>query len=137
MSFLARFFLAPALAIRTLLATLGSIALVLPLGLALLKVVGVPLLVVMLVLGAPLLLLLAVLGFPIILVLGIALVALMMLPLLVVVAALALKVLLFVALPVWLLVRAVKWVTKPRDGGSGAPSPGASEGETGPASWEI
>lgn len=114
MSFFARFFLAPALAIRTFLATLASIALVLPLGLTLLKGVGLPLLLVMLVLGAPLLLLLAVLGFPIIIVLGIALVALMALPLVVVVGALALKIFLFLVLPVWLLVKAVKWVAKGR-----------------------
>ena len=47
MAFFARFFLAPALAIRTFMATVGAIALVLPLGLTLLKTVGLPLLVVM------------------------------------------------------------------------------------------
>jgi hypothetical protein len=122
MAFFARFFLAPALAIRTVMATIGAIALVLPLGLALLKAVGLPLLVVMAILGAPLILLLAVLGLPIIIVLAIALVALMALPLLFAVGAIALKIFLFVVLPVWLLVKAVKWVLKPRGGEAGPPA---------------
>ena len=139
MAFFTRFFLAPALAIRTFFATLGAIALVLPLGLTLLKTVGLPLLLVMLVLGAPLILLLAVLGLPIILVLGVALVALMALPLVVVVAGLALKIFLFVVLPVWLLVKAVKWVLKPRgDGGGGSTAaPASPPGEANTATGDI
>src|SRR5919202_1711205 len=57
--------------LRGLLALLASIAAALPIALALLKLVGWPLLVVMLVLGLPLLLVLAVLGFPFIVVLAI------------------------------------------------------------------
>lgn len=121
-------FLLPALAIRTIFATFGSLALVLPLGLMLLTKVGLPLLLVLLVLGAPLLILLAVLGLPIILVLAVAFVALMALPAIVLVMGFALKIFLFVVLPVWLLVKAIKWVTRPRDGGSAAP-PATATGE--------
>lgn len=123
----ARLFLLPAIAVRTLFATFGSVALVLPLGLLLLTKVGLPLLLVLLVLGAPLLVLLAVLGLPLILVLAVALVALMALPALVLVMGLVLKLLLFVVLPVWLLVQAVRWVMKPRGGGSATPPPATGE----------
>jgi hypothetical protein len=114
--FFTRFIIWPALAIRSFLATIGSLMLVLPLGITLIKAVGVPLLIVMLILGAPLLILLAVLGLPIIIVLAIALVALMALPAIFAVGAIALKIFLFVVLPIWLLVKAIRWVLKPRDG---------------------
>lgn len=125
----AKFILLPALAIRTLYATFGSVALVLPLGLLLVSKVGLPLLLVMLVLGAPLLILLAVLGLPLILVLAVAFVAVMTLPALVLVMGLVLKLFLFVVLPVWLLVKAIRWVLKPRDGGTATPPPATATGD--------
>ena len=116
--FFGRLLAAPAVLLKTLFATFGSLFVVLPLGLVLLKSIGLPLLFVMLILGAPLLIILAFLGLPIIIVLAIALVVLMALPAIFAVGAIALKIFLFVVLPVWLLVKAVKWVLKPRDGGT-------------------
>ena len=103
--------------LRGLLALLASIAAALPIALALLKLVGWPVLVVMLVLGLPLLLVLAVLGFPFVVVLGIAVVAMSVVFAVITLGVIALKVFLFVVLPAWLLWRLASWAFGRRGGG--------------------
>ena len=107
--------------LRGLLALLASIAAVLPIALALLKLVGWPLLVVMLVLGLPLLLLLAVLGFPFIVVLAIGAVVMSLVFAVITFGVIALKVFLFVVLPAWLLWKLASRAFRRRDGGERVP----------------
>jgi hypothetical protein len=95
--------------LRGLFAVLGSLAAILPIALALLKLVGWPLLLVMAVVGLPLLLVLAVLGFPLIAVLAIGGVVLATVFATITFGIIALKVFLFVVLPVWIAWRVAKW----------------------------
>ncbi len=103
--------------LRGLLAVLASIAAVLPIALALLKLVGLPLLVVLLVLGLPLLLVLALFGFPFIAVLGMAGVVMGVVFAVITVGIVALKFFLFVVLPVWIAWKVASWAFGRRGGG--------------------
>ncbi len=95
--------------LRGLIAVLGSLAAVLPIAIALIKLVGWPVLAVLFVLALPLLLVLALLGFPFIVVLGIAGVVLGTAFAVITVGIVAFKFFLFVVLPVWLAWRVAKW----------------------------
>jgi hypothetical protein len=96
--------------LRGLIAVLGSLAAVLPLAIALIKLVGLPLLIVMFVLGLPLLLVLFLFGFPVIAVLAIAGVVMGMAFAVITVGMVALKFFLFVVLPIWLAWKVASWV---------------------------
>jgi hypothetical protein len=95
--------------LRGLFAVLGSLAAVLPIALALIKLLGWPIVIVMLVVGLPLLLVLLVLGFPVIAVLGIAGIVLGVIFAVITLGIIALKFCLFVVLPVWIAWRVAKW----------------------------
>ena len=103
--------------LRGLIAVLGSLAALLPIAIALIKLVGLPLLVVMLVLGLPLLLVLAMFGFPFIAVLAIGGVVMGMVFAVLTVGIMALKFFLFVVLPIWLAWKIVSWAFGRRGGG--------------------
>jgi hypothetical protein len=104
--------------LRWLIAVLGSLAAVLPIAIALIKLLGWPLLLVMLVLGLPLLLVLAIVGFPLIAVLAIAAVVMGMVFAALTLGAMALKFFLFVVVPIWLMWKVASWMFgKRRDGG--------------------
>lgn len=101
-------------ALRALLALLGSILVVIPLGLGLLKVVALPLLGVLALIGLPLLIVIALLGFPFFIVFAIVGVALALLAAVVTFGFVALKLFLLVVLPLWLVYRLVRWMRRPR-----------------------
>jgi hypothetical protein len=103
--------------LRGLIAVLGSLAALLPIAIALIKLVGLPLLVVMLVLGLPLLLVLALFGFPFIAVLAIGGIVMGTVFAAVTLGIVALKVLFFVVLPVWLAWKVASWAFRRPDGG--------------------
>ncbi|MDQ3951191.1 MAG: hypothetical protein M3282_12730 [Gemmatimonadota bacterium] len=103
--------------LRGLFAVLGSLAVLLPIAIALIKLVGLPLLIVMLVLGLPLLFVLALLGFPFIAVLAIAGVVMGMVFAAITLGIIAVKFFLFVVLPIWLVWKVVSWARGWRDGG--------------------
>jgi Zn-dependent protease with chaperone function len=103
--------------LRGLIAVLGSLAALLPIAIALIKLIGVPLLVVMLVLGLPLLLVLALFGFPFIAVLTIAGVVMSVVFAVIKVGIIALKLFLFVVLPLWLAWKVASWAFRRRDDG--------------------
>src|SRR5688572_7399551 len=118
--------------LRGLIAVLGSLAAILPIAIALIKLVGWPLLVVMFVLGLPLLLVLALVGFPFIAVLGIAGVVMGIVFAVITAGTVALKFVLFVVLPLWLVWKVASWAFRGRGGGE-RPEPEASTGaEAGP-----
>lgn len=100
--------------LRGFFALLGSIAAIVPLALALLKVVGWPLLVVLFVVGLPVMIVLAIVGFPFIAVLAIGGMALAVALTLLALGVVAVKFAVFVVLPLWLLWKLVKWVNAPR-----------------------
>jgi len=108
--------------LRGLLAVLGSLAAILPLAIALLKLIGLPLLVVMLVLGLPLLVVLALLGFPLIAVLAIGGIVMGMVLAVITLGLVALKFFLFVVVPIWLAFRIARWAF--RRGGGERRTPG-------------
>jgi hypothetical protein len=103
--------------LRALIAVLGSLAALLPIAIALIKLVGLPLLVVMFVLGLPLLLVLALFGFPFIAVLAIAGVVMGTVFAVITLGIIALKFFLFVVLPIWLAWRLASWAFGRRGGG--------------------
>jgi hypothetical protein len=103
--------------LRGLIAVLGSLAALLPIAIALIKLVGLPLLIVMLVLGLPLLFVLALLGFPFIAVLTIGGVVMGMVFAAIKVGIIALKFFLFVVLPIWVAWKVAKWAFRRRDDG--------------------
>lgn len=103
--------------LRGLIAVLGSLAAILPIALALIKLVGWPLLLVMFVLGLPLLLVLALFGFPFIAVLAIGGVVMGMVFAVITVGIMAVKFFLFVVLPVWLAWKVASWAFRGRGGG--------------------
>jgi hypothetical protein len=103
--------------LRGLIAVLGSLAAILPIAIALIKLIGLPLLVVMLVLGLPLLLVLALFGFPFIAVLAIGGIVMGMVFAAITLGVIALKFFLFVVLPIWLVWKVAKWALGWRDGG--------------------
>ena len=112
---------------RGLIAVLGSLAAVLPIALALIKLVGWPLFLVLLVLGLPLLFVLALIGFPFIAVLGIAGVVLGTVYAVISVGIVVLKFFLFVVLPIWVAWKVAKWAfrrwgeeERPPEGPTGA-----------------
>lgn len=119
--------------VRAVLALLASVAVVLPLGLALLKFLALPLLVVMGLLGLPLLVVIALLGFPLFIVFAIAGVVLALLGAVVSFGFVALKIFLFVVLPLWLLWRFMRFAFGGRRagatataGGEGGAAPGGA-----------
>lgn len=103
--------------LRGLFAVLGSLAAVLPLALALIKLIGLPLLVVMFVLGLPLLLVLALFGFPFIAVLAIAGVVMGTAFAVITAGIIAVKFVLFVVLPIWLAWKVASRAFRGRGGG--------------------
>jgi hypothetical protein len=103
--------------LRGLIAVLGSLVALLPIAIALIKLVGLPVLVVMLVLGLPLLFVLALFGFPFIAVLAIAGIVLGMVFAAITLGIMALKFLLFVVLPIWLVWKVASWALRWRGGG--------------------
>ena len=113
--------------LRGLIAVLGSLAAILPIALALIKLVGWPLLLVLFVLGLPLLLVLAIVGFPLIAVLTIGGLVLGIAFAMITFGIIALKFLLFVVLPIWLAWRVAKWAFRPRGGGSSRPADAGSD----------
>jgi hypothetical protein len=113
--------------LRWLIAVLGSLAALLPIAVALIKLVGWPVLLVMVVLGLPLLLVLALFGFPLITVLGIAGVVMGMVFAVIKMGIIAFKVFLFVVLPLWLAWKVASWARGKR-GGDERRSPETPEG---------
>jgi hypothetical protein len=103
--------------LRGLIAVLGSLAAVLPIAIALIKLVGLPLLIVMFVLGLPLLLVLFLVGFPVIAVLAIAGVVMGIVFAMITVGMVALKFVLFVVLPIWVAWKVASWAFGWRSGG--------------------
>ncbi len=112
--------------LRGLIAVLGSLAALLPLAIALIKLVGLPLLVVMLILGLPLLLVLFLFGFPIIAVLAIGGIVMGLVFAAITLGIMALKFFAFVVLPVWLLWKLASWAFGWRGGGERRPAEGSS-----------
>jgi hypothetical protein len=103
--------------LRGLIAVLGSLAAVLPIAIALIKLVGLPLLIVMFVLGLPLLLVLFLFGFPFIAALAIGGIVMGMVFAVITVGIIALKLFLFVVLPIWLVWKVASWAFGWRGGG--------------------
>ena len=118
--------------LRGLIAVLGSLAAILPIAIALIKLVGWPLLVVMLVLGLPLVLVLVLVGFPFIAVLGIAGAVMGIVFAVITAGIVALKFFLFVVLPLWLVWKVASWAFRGRGGGEGRPSEASTGAEAGP-----
>lgn len=108
--------------LRAFLALLGSVLVVIPLGLGLLKLLAWPLLAVMALIGLPLLVVIALLGFPFFIVFAIVGVALGLLGLVVSFGFVALKIFLFVVLPLWLVYRLVRWMWRAPRRDAGAPA---------------
>jgi hypothetical protein len=118
--------------LRGLFAVLGSLAVLLPIAIALIKLVGLPLLIVMLVLGLPLLFVLALFGFPFIAVLAIGGIVMGTVFAAITIGIMALKFVLFVVLPIWLVWKVGKWAFGRRDDGERRmpESPQSAEGAT-------
>ena len=108
--------------LRVLLTTLGSVLVVLPLGLAMLKFLALPLVAVLAIIGLPLLFVIALLGFPFFIVFAIGGVALALLAAVVSFGFIALKLFLFVVLPIWIMVRAIRWLVGSGQGGKSTPA---------------
>lgn len=109
--------------LRGLFAVLGSLAAVLPIAIALIKLLGWPLLVVMFVLGLPLLLLLAIIGFPLIAVLSIAGIVMGIAFTVISVGIVVLKFFLFVVLPIWVGWKVISWMLGRRRDSGERPAP--------------
>jgi hypothetical protein len=103
--------------LRGLIAVLGSLAAILPIALALIKLVGLPLFLVMFVLSLPLLLVLALFGFPFIAVLGIAGIVMGTVFAVITAGIVAVKFVLFVVLPIWIAWKVASWAFRGRGGG--------------------
>jgi hypothetical protein len=111
--------------LRGLIAVLGSLAAILPIAIALIKLIGWPILLVMLVLGLPLLLVLVLVGFPFIAVLGIAGVVMGIVFAVITAGIVALKFFLFVVVPLWLVWKVASWAWR---GGGERRAPERPEG---------
>jgi hypothetical protein len=103
--------------LRGLIAVLGSLAAILPIALALIKLVGWPLLLVLFVLALPLLLVLALVGFPLIAVLAIGGLVLGIAFAVITFGIMALKFFVFVILPIWVAWKVARWAFGSRGGG--------------------
>jgi hypothetical protein len=114
--------------LRGLIAVLGSLAAVLPIALALIKLLGWPLLVVLFVLALPLLLVLALVGFPLLAVLAIAGSVLGIAFAVITMGIAAAKFVLFVVLPIWLAWKVAKWAFGWGKGGGRRTPEAAEEG---------
>jgi len=102
--------------VRLLWKLLGGLGLFLPLAF-LLKLVGLPALMVLGVLALPLLFVLFIIGLPIFLVFAVGGVFLAFVFLALTLGLVALKVALFVVLPIWLVWQLARWIfKKPGDG---------------------
>ena len=112
--------------VRLLWKLLGGLGLFLPLAF-LLKLVGLPALMVLGVLALPLLFVLFIIGLPIFLVFAVGGVFLAFVFLALTLGLVALKVALFVVLPIWIVWQVAQWIfKKPSDGK--APPPVADGG---------
>ena len=106
---------------RYLFGTLGGLLALAPIA-WLLKVIGIPLLIVLLIIGLPLIILLAAIGLPIAAVLAIGAMILALLGMMLSVGVVVVKIAIFVVLPILLVWTIFRWVMqsgKPR-GGEGA-----------------
>jgi hypothetical protein len=103
--------------LRGLIAVLSSLAAILPIAIALIKLLGWPIIAVLFVLSMPLLLVLAIIGFPLMAVLGIAALVMGIAFAVITLGLIALKFFLFVVLPIWLLWKAASWAFRGRGGG--------------------
>ena len=119
--------------LRGLIAVLGSLAAILPIALAAIKLLGWPLLVVLFVLALPLLLVLAVVGFPLVAILAIAGTVMGLAFAAITFGILVVKLLLFVVLPIWIAWRVAKWAFGWRNGWRNDDGPRTTErpGEAG------
>lgn len=99
--------------IKSLLKILGSLGWLLPLAF-ILKAVGLPILILLAVLAIPLFIVLAIIGLPLILVVVVGGALLTFTMWIVSIGLLALK----IALPIILIVWAIRWFTKRRDDGA-------------------
>jgi hypothetical protein len=104
---------------RWLIAVLGALVAVLPVVLALIKLLGWPLLIVLFVVGLPLLLVLALIGFPIVAVITITGAVMGLVFALIKVGIVLLKFFLFVVLPVYLAWKVASWAFRRRGGDEG------------------
>jgi hypothetical protein len=104
---------------RVLLATFGSVAVLVPLAM-LFGGMGWPVALVLLALGLPLLAVLALLGFPFFVVFGLTAVMLTLLGAVLTVGLVALKIFIFVVLPVLLVVKLFRWIWRSLRGRNGA-----------------
>ena len=109
--------------LRGLFAVLGSLAAVLPIAIALIKLLGWPLLVVMFVVGLPLLLVLALVGFPLIAVLSIAGIVMGIAFAVISIGIVLFKFLLFVVLPIWVGWKVISWMLGRRRDSGERPAP--------------
>ena len=112
--------------LRGIFAVLGSLAAVVPIALALIKLLGWPLLVVMFVLGLPLLVILALVGFPLIAVVSIAGTVMAIAFAVISVGIVVLKFLLFVVLPIWIGWKVISWMLGRRRDSGERPAPEAA-----------
>lgn len=112
--------------LRGIFAVLGSLAAVVPIALALIKLLGWPLLVVMFVLGLPLLVILALVGFPLIAVVSIAGTVMAIAFAVISVGIVVLKFLLFVVLPIWIGWKVISWMLGRRRDNGERPAPEAA-----------
>lgn len=97
---------------------LGSLTVLVPLAF-LLKFVGLPLLGILGVIAAPVLLLLFLFGLPVILVLGGGAVLMSLVFAALTIGMLALKFFIFVVLPIYLIVKLLRWAFRRAKGGCG------------------
>ena len=112
--------------VRMLWKLLGGLGLFLPLAF-LLKLVGLPALMVLGVLALPLLFVLVIIGLPIFLVVAVGGVFLAFLFMALTLGLVALKVALFVVLPIWVVWQVATWIFK-KPGDRKVPPPVADEG---------
>ena len=110
--------------VRMLWKLIGGLGLFLPLAF-LLKLVGLPALLVLGVLALPLLFVLFIIGLPIFLVFAVGGVFLAFVFMALTLGLMALKVALFVALPIWVVWQMVKWISG--RGGKGKPPEPATD----------
>lgn len=112
--------------VRMLWKLIGGLGLFLPLAF-LLKLVGLPALLVLGVLALPLLFVLFIIGLPIFLVFAVGGVFLAFVFMALTLGLMALKVALFVALPIWVVWQMVKWISGRGDKGK-PPEPATDTG---------
>lgn len=100
-----------ALALRTMLRSMGWLALLLPLA-AILKTIGAPLLAILAVIGLPLLIVLALIGLPLIVVFGIGAALLSIIGVVVTAGLALLKIVLPIVLVFWAVSAVFRWMRR-------------------------